>query len=393
MTEQAIRSLNYLKHFECTAAACEDTCCHGWDIRVDQDTLERMHACPDSMLRDLLAANMRLEAPAKASPVCAARFKALGDYYCAFFESDRLCVLQKRAGPEYLPCLCHRYPREENIVDGCRERSAAIACPALARVVLLSQEPLRFESFGMPDRWPHLFHREIDTSKAAGPRAHIAHFATLRALAVGILQNQKLAFETRLSRLGEFSHELQTLIEQHKPDLIEARLKAIATRKESWFAKRPQAISDQLLEKILKCLCGFELLELVLPRRYHECLAQVRQTFGAASTTGGRALSAAMGRAEKRLAGELLKHHPRFFENFLVNLVLKQLFPCEEDRGVWEQYQELVLHYALAKIHVVAAVAGGECTPDRAALIMQALARTWDSNPQFRRLVGATMRK
>ena len=31
----------YYKNFKCIAGACTDTCCAGWDINIDETSLER----------------------------------------------------------------------------------------------------------------------------------------------------------------------------------------------------------------------------------------------------------------------------------------------------------------------------------------------------------------
>ena len=35
------RMPHYFEDFQCTAAECEDTCCAGWAIMIDEDTLEK----------------------------------------------------------------------------------------------------------------------------------------------------------------------------------------------------------------------------------------------------------------------------------------------------------------------------------------------------------------
>ena len=36
-----IRIPNYFKDFECIASKCEDTCCAGWEIVIDDETNEK----------------------------------------------------------------------------------------------------------------------------------------------------------------------------------------------------------------------------------------------------------------------------------------------------------------------------------------------------------------
>ena len=38
-----IRVPHYYKKFQCTADKCPDTCCAGWQIVIDEETLEKYH--------------------------------------------------------------------------------------------------------------------------------------------------------------------------------------------------------------------------------------------------------------------------------------------------------------------------------------------------------------
>lgn len=38
-----IRVPHYYRKFKCTADKCPDTCCAGWQIVIDEETLEKYH--------------------------------------------------------------------------------------------------------------------------------------------------------------------------------------------------------------------------------------------------------------------------------------------------------------------------------------------------------------
>ncbi len=389
MANEKLLSINYLKHFQCLGSECEDNCCSGWDVHVDHDTLERMHECPDAELRAYFEEHLQLEAPHTSCPARAARFTLTADRRCGFLGEDKLCQLQQRAGPEYLPCLCSRYPREENIVDGVRERNATLGCPETARLALLGQGALTFEEEGVEDRWPQMMHREQDSAGASGAKAYRAHFSMVRALVLQIMQNSKRPIETRIFRLGELCHTLHDLIEQSRFGDIPARLQAIARRRVSWFAQRKKAVADEVVAHTLQCLCGFELMELPLPLRYHKSLAQVRRAFSDIVTLTPVEIVSTLERAEHKYARTFLRRYPRFYENYLVNLILKQLFPFDEQRPVWEQFQELAVHYVLGRIQLIAsAMSDGDFQPQGAIGAISSLTRTWGANSEFRKILG-----
>ena len=48
------RAPSYLKNFKCIGGACEDTCCAGWSIEVDEGTYKKYKKVKNSSIRTRL---------------------------------------------------------------------------------------------------------------------------------------------------------------------------------------------------------------------------------------------------------------------------------------------------------------------------------------------------
>ncbi len=84
--------------FQCTGAACEDTCCEGWGVFVDEVTYHKYQNCSDSELGPKLRELVTILPT--ATPFMYASMPSPGGR-CSFLEGG-LCSIQKRLGAEYL---------------------------------------------------------------------------------------------------------------------------------------------------------------------------------------------------------------------------------------------------------------------------------------------------
>ena len=390
-----LRSLNYLPHFRCSADRCPDTCCANWNIFIDLATLERFVECDDPELTEKLKANITLEKPEDMTPARAGRFRMLGaKRSCAFLATDTLCSLQRDSGEKYLACLCHRFPREENIVDSWRERSATVACPEVAKLVLFAETPLAFVEYGEPDRWEHLLHRNLDTALPSAPAA-TAHFHLIRAVMLECLQDRRYALTLRLERLWQMCSWLGSLIEEGRISEIPHGLEMQVNLPWPAAACEARARQEAGLFFLLQALCDLELIEKIQLPAYQGQLALLRAEFSPVIAGVGRSEAKERFQAiEDGVCAGFHARHPHAHESLLSNNFLKQLFPFDEGRSIAEQYEELLIYLALTRIHLSAAgKASGELSDDKAVEALYTFARTWDTNSAYRELMRAAWRQ
>ena len=95
---------NFYDAFHCTAAACSDTCCAGWEIDVDPDTVEYYENL-EGELGDRLREEL-CDLP--DGTVC---FRLGENERCPFLDDDNLCELILKLGDDALCEICREHPR------------------------------------------------------------------------------------------------------------------------------------------------------------------------------------------------------------------------------------------------------------------------------------------
>lgn len=125
---------NYYKEFSCIADKCEATCCAGWQIVVDEDSLKKYK---------------KVTGPFKQRIREGVDFKE-GVFYqnpgkrCAFLNEQNLCDMYTALGEDSFCETCRRYPRHIEEFENVREFSLSASCPEAARILLAQKEPVQF---------------------------------------------------------------------------------------------------------------------------------------------------------------------------------------------------------------------------------------------------------
>lgn len=127
------RKPHYYEKFFCTADQCPDTCCAGWQIVIDENSLEKYsNVSGDFGIRLLNSIDWR-----------GGIFEQY-DKRCSFLNSENLCDIYKELGAEALCDTCRLYPRHIEEFENLREFSLSLSCPVAAKMILECQEPVKF---------------------------------------------------------------------------------------------------------------------------------------------------------------------------------------------------------------------------------------------------------
>ncbi len=119
--------------FKCIADKCPESCCLGWQIVIDFDSLEKYEKMPGPMGQRLKDSIDWKEESFKQT-----------DRRCTMLNDDNLCDLQLSCGESALCYTCRTYPRHVEEYDGIREYSLSLSCPEVARIMIDRQKPLGF---------------------------------------------------------------------------------------------------------------------------------------------------------------------------------------------------------------------------------------------------------
>lgn len=184
---------HYYNKFHCVAGACLDTCCAGWAIMIDDRSRRRYRTQKGEFgerLRRSIDWNNR-------------SFKQCGRR-CAFLNQDNLCDMYVEAGPEMLCKTCRDYPRHTEEYEGAREISLSLSCEEAARLILGTQEKVRFltkednreESY---EDFDFLLYTKLMDS---------------RDVIFSFLQNRSMACSLRMAMALGLTHDIQRRIRQ-----------------------------------------------------------------------------------------------------------------------------------------------------------------------------------
>lgn len=115
----------YFDEFSCVAGACPDTCCAGWQIMIDEESLEKYGEVKGSF-------GSRLRNSIDWMEGCFYQYERR----CAVLNEENLCDLYSELGSEALCDTCRLYPRHVEEYEGVREWSLSLSCPIAAKMLL-----------------------------------------------------------------------------------------------------------------------------------------------------------------------------------------------------------------------------------------------------------------
>ena len=132
-----------MQQFRCIGSACEDSCCTGGRVDIDQEAYKKYAKIQDKELRPIIERNIKRHNSNRSNEHYA-KIKMLPNQQCVFFSEEKMCKIQVKHGEEYLSNTCAIYPRQINEVDAVAEKSATMSCPEAARLALLNPEGINF---------------------------------------------------------------------------------------------------------------------------------------------------------------------------------------------------------------------------------------------------------
>ncbi len=118
----------YFNQFRCIASDCPDTCCAGWEIVVDEKSIQKYKALNSetgSKIRSRLTTDSDGDIIFKNETG-----------RCPFLMQNKLCEIYANAGKDYLCRTCEMFPRFEECFGSVRETGLGLACPEAAGIIL-----------------------------------------------------------------------------------------------------------------------------------------------------------------------------------------------------------------------------------------------------------------
>lgn len=164
----------YYKDFKCIADKCTHSCCIGWEIDIDEDTLFKYRSLKDGYGKPINESISCEDTP---------HFNLLPDERCPHLDEKGLCKIIINAGEEYLCHICREHPRFYNYIGDRAEAGVGMSCEEACRIILTSDEYGTF--FTLED----------------GAEEYIPETVALREEIYSLLSDISLPYTERLNRI------------------------------------------------------------------------------------------------------------------------------------------------------------------------------------------------
>lgn len=186
---------DYYSEFTCVAGDCEATCCAGWQIVVDEESLKD-YAKVDGVFRERIKTSVNFKEGV---------FYQKEGKRCAFLNAQNLCDMYTALGEKSLCETCTRYPRHIEEFENVREHTLSVSCPEVAKILLNKKEPVQF--FYMEEETEEEVFDDFD------PMLYEV-LAEVRSGMMEVLQDRTLSLELRAATLWNFITEFQDKMDE-----------------------------------------------------------------------------------------------------------------------------------------------------------------------------------
>ena len=374
-----VRVPNYMNQFQCIAGACEETCCAGWYIAIDEATYKKYKKVkvPDMKKRldKELVAKKGQELGAYAAKI------KLKNNRCAFLAKDNFCDIYKHLGEAYLSETCKMYPRNTNQIGDAVELSLALSCPEAARLILLNKEPIHFENEeyeALPIVGANL---KLNTKQ---PKHFEDYLMPMRQLLIEVMQEQKLTFEEKWQCLGQIMMTFHQLKQRNETKKL---VQYLQTMKDKGYLKLKghklskedeNLLGSQGIGKLYQILMGMRAAKKWPSTRYETCYNQMIECFDNPFN-----LEMYQEKASQ-FEHTFLKEYGYILENYFVNYLYERLVPIDQKTPL-ESFNEMTIYLALLKLHLMGNLEFKEqLDKEQIFMCIQSFSRVFDHNELYR---------
>jgi lysine-N-methylase len=343
---------SYYEAFRCVGSVCEDTCCSGWRVPVDEETYNKYQGCSHATLGPKLKALVTLN-PNPESTESWAEIE-LNQGVCNFL-SEGLCEIHATLGADHLSKNCAIYPRVMATVDGVVERSLDLSCPEAARLALSNPEPILFVTSMDCDDERLGSLGVVDTSNSKHPDKPFRFVDEVRRLMIALLQNRGYPLSHRLLVLGRLCDKL----EEEGTDQGCGGLQD-AAREPLSIAHSPSMKSTDRFETVVELILA-RIGADATSRRFLNCYQSVMSGLHWQEDSTIEQLAHNLDAAFDGPYAKFRSEHGYMLEHYLVAYVFRSLFPFGSksvnrklaqhrfEHSISRQYQLMVVDYVIVE--------------------------------------------
>lgn len=190
--------LRYMTRFHCIGPACEDHCCYGWRVDIDEETYHKMMVAAQFSAKEIAPKlHAALEVvPGSRRKRTTTRYQIRHDEHdaCPLLDAQNLCEVHKHFGHGMLSDVCAIYPRKLKRVGDHLELTATPSCPELSRELLLAPDAVDIVPLDPATLERVRIQGGVDTRDR---RPFVRSTLAVRDLIVELLRDEALSLEER----------------------------------------------------------------------------------------------------------------------------------------------------------------------------------------------------
>lgn len=344
----------YFLNFNCIGPNCEDTCCKGWNIYIDEDTYKKYSAISSSKTDIGIKFKNSIKKINHTNTRNYAQFKLDNKGNCKFLSENLLCEIHSKLGGSFLCDTCKYYPRMYSTLNEYAEAHLTLSCPEAARQALLNENGISFyeQEISFFEKLPKSTHSiNFDNSLLE------YYFFDIRIFTIKLLQNRNYSIEERLGILGIVFDYLETHKDSNinivevlnsyqinidndiykdlfKPlkydDIKDIQLKYLIIAQKNIIKKIVKSNRPYFIE-FEKFLEGSKLSS-------NSDINDIFQTYQYNT---------------ENYYVDFLNKYDYILENYLVDLVFKSKFPLNDSTTPLDSYLNLIVHFSIVRTEII----------------------------------------
>lgn len=348
---------NYMRKFSCIGTSCEDNCCYGWKVDINEKMYKKYKKIVNKDLKTHIDKNITRN---RSNPSSSgyAKIKMNSNGNCPFLCEDKLCNLHRTLGSEYLSDVCMTYPRVTSLINGIIEKSATLSCPEAARLALLEKNPIEFDEIFESFDTKNIVKLQINTNDIKYSNKVVKYLWNLRIFSISLLQNRNYSLWERLIILGLFIQKVHNAVKEDNVNSIPSIIEQYNGIIENGALKLelkdiPTNFAIQM--ELMKEFNDQRFRRTIAPniKAYVQCVAEFLNGIQYDKESKVEEISERYKEAYLNYYKPFMDEHEYILENYLVNYVFKDIFPLASKDDIFDDYVKLIVHYSLIKMILI----------------------------------------
>lgn len=382
----------YLDEFKCIGGKCVDICCRGWCIFIDKGTFKKYESIKEREIQRFITENIKIRDNCRNEDVAYAEIKLNKDNSCPFLDTNKLCMIQRKYGEDYLSQVCKTYPRLVNKVDDAYEISLNISCIEAAKLVLLNKEKIKFKS-DERNSVKYEPQRHMDTNDESYEYANDKHVSSINRFCIELIQDRQINIYERLNKLGL---SLEYISNKLCYDFDNVYIIINRCRNEITSTKRKRDKMDYMMQISLfkNILHEIQEEDIGISRKLKNIINECEKGF---VFSDGRSLmekSHVYMKAYEITEDNINNKYSHMFENYIVNHMFHNLFPFSKSDIMINDYIKLLVRFSFIVFLCVGEYLynGAQLHEEDIFNIMQSLSKETEHSDKFVNKVNSYLR-